>query len=137
RNMCDYSLELYRAVPAAVGEQYTLARFGTGSMGFASGSTCDTAVCVPADAHLRLEGIGEALQAALGIGPTEDVVMTRLEAGLHKDAVRFSNGKVISLQSLNPGIKATMTVPLEKRLGLDLDAGESKSAARVRELIDA
>ena len=37
--MCDYSLELYRAVPAVAGEQYTLARFASGSMGFTSGKT--------------------------------------------------------------------------------------------------
>ena len=60
--MCDYSLELYRSVPAAVGESYKLVRFGTGSMGFAAGTSCDTAACVPAGAHLRLEGIDEALR---------------------------------------------------------------------------
>src|SRR5882672_2632092 len=86
--MCDYSLELYRAVPAAAGEQYTLARFASGSMGFTSGKTCDTAVCVPADAHLRLEGISETLQRALNVGPIAEVVMTRLDTGPHKDAVR-------------------------------------------------
>jgi hypothetical protein len=133
--MCDYSLELYRAVPATTGEQYTLARFGTGSMGFTSGHNCDTAVCVPADAHLRLAGIGEALQTALGVGPVEDVVMTRLETGLHKDAVRFTSGKTISLQSLNPGITAVMFVPAEDEI--DLDIGGSEPAPRVRELVDA
>jgi len=131
--MCDYSLELYRAVPAAAGEQYTLARFGTGSMGFTSGHNCDTAVCVPADARLRLKGIGEPLQAALGVGSVEDVVMTRLETGLHKDAVRFANGKTISLQSLNPGIKAEMLVDEE----IDLDIGHSEPVRRIRELVDA
>jgi hypothetical protein len=125
--------ELYRAVPAAAGEQYTLARFGTGSMGFASGHNCDTAVCVPADAHLRLEGIGTALQTALGVGPVEDVVMRRLETGLHKDAVRFASGKTISLQSLNPGVKAVMFVPAEE----EIDIRGSEPARRVRELVDA
>ena len=72
--MCDYSLELYRSVPAAVGESYKLVRFGTGSMGFAAGTSCDTAACVPAGAHLRLEGIDEALQQTLGIGASEEVV---------------------------------------------------------------
>ena len=109
--MCDYSLELYRAVPAVAGEQYTLARFASGSMGFTSGKTCDTAVCVPADAHLRLEGISETLQRTLNIGPIAEVVMTRLDTGPHKDAVRFADGKVISLQSLNPGLTATLFIP--------------------------
>src|SRR5258708_19341306 len=80
-------------------------------MGFTSGKTCDTAVCVPADAHLRLEGISETLQRTLNVGPIAEVVMTRLDSGPHKDAVRFSDGKVISLQSLNPGLSATLFVP--------------------------
>ena len=46
-------------------------------MGFTSGKTCDTAVCVPADAHLRLEGISETLQRTLNVGPIAEVVMTR------------------------------------------------------------
>ena len=134
--MCDYSLELYRSVPAAVGESYKLVRFGTGSMGFAAGTSCDTAACVPAGAHLRLEGIDEALQQTLGIGSAEEVVMTRLEGGLHKDAVRFANGREISLQSLNPGLSATMFVPLPDR-GLDkLDKVEDEIADS-RELVDA
>jgi hypothetical protein len=133
--MCDYSLELYRSVPAAVGESYKLVRFGTGSMGFAAGTSCDTAACVPAGAHLRLEGIDEALQQTLGIGPSEEVVMTRLEGGLHKDAVRFANGREISLQSLNPGVAATMFVPLPD-FGLDkLD--KVRDEAIDRELVDA
>jgi hypothetical protein len=133
--MCDYSLELYRSVPAAVGESYKLVRFGTGSMGFAAGSACDTAACMPAGATLRLEGIDEALQQTLGIKATEEVVMTRLEGGLHKDAVRFANGREISLQSLNPGLTATLFVALPD-LGLDrLDDFEEPAATR--ELIDA
>lgn len=133
--MCDYSLELYRAVPAAAGEEYTLARFGSGSMGFTTGGTCDTAVCVPADAKLRLAGIGEALQVALGVGPIEQVVMTRLETGPHKDAVRFTNGKEVSLQSLNAGLTATMMVDEI----IDFEDDESGEAVReeTRELVDA
>src|SRR5262245_3941207 len=61
-DVCDYSLEAYQSRPAAIGEKLTLGRFPSGSMGFASGQACDLAVCVPADAKLRLEGIGEATQ---------------------------------------------------------------------------
>ena len=129
--MCDYSLELYRAVPAAAGEQYTLARFASGSMGFTSGKTCDTAVCVPADAHLRLEGISETLQRTLSVGPIAEVVMTRLDSGPHKDAVRFADGKVISLQSLNPGLTATMFVPAARDLITDIEG------ITARDLVDA
>src|SRR5882762_11616364 len=91
--MCDYSLELYRSRPAVQEEQYTLHRFPSGTMGFTAGHDCETAVCIPADAHLRLEGIGETVQRAFGIGPVEEVVMTRLEVTghAHRDAVRFAN----------------------------------------------
>ncbi len=106
--MCDYSLELYRSRPAVSEERYTLQRFASGTMGFAAGQNCDTAVCVPADARLRLEGIGEAVQRSFGVGPIEEVVMTRLEGGVHahRDAVKFSNGREVLLQSLNPGLTA-------------------------------
>ncbi|SKA06657.1 hypothetical protein SAMN02745126_03415 [Enhydrobacter aerosaccus] len=106
--MCDYSLEAYQSRPAEAGEKLTLERFASGSMGFTSGQTCDLAVCVAADSKLRLEGIGETVQKAYGVGPVEDVVMTRLETGPHKDAVRFSNGIEVSLQRLDRGLTAVM-----------------------------
>ena len=130
--MCDYSLELYRSVPAVAGEQYTLARFASGSMGFARDKTCSTAVCVPADAHLKLEGISETLQRTLGIGATAEVVLTRLDIGPHKDAVRFADGKTISLQSLNPGLTATLFVPAARDLIKYIEGHEA-----ARDLIDA
>lgn len=106
--MCDYSLELYRSRPATEEEQYTLRRFPSGTMGFTAARDCETAVCIPADARMRLEGIGEAVQQAYAIGPTEEVVMTRVEGGAyaHKDAVKFSNGREVLLQSFNAGITA-------------------------------
>ena len=108
--MCDYSLELYRSRPATQEEQYTLRRFPSGTMGFTAARDCETAVCIPADARLRLEGIGEAVQRAFAVGPIEEVVMTRAEGGAyaHKDAVKFANGKEVLLQSLNVGVSAVV-----------------------------
>src|SRR5262249_28835569 len=106
--MCDYSLEAYQSRPAAIGEKLTLGRFTSGSKGFASGPTCDLAVCVPADARLHLEGISETVQKECGVGPVEDVVMTRIEGGAYKDAVRFSNGTEILLQRFDCGLTAVM-----------------------------
>jgi len=96
--MCDYSLEAYQSRPAAVGEKLTLGRFVSGSMGFAAGTVCDTAVCIPAQSKLLLEGIGEAIQKELGVGAVEEVVMTRLEgrAYAYKDGVRFSNALTLA-----------------------------------------
>jgi hypothetical protein len=129
--MCDYSLELYRSRPAVVEEQYSLHRFPSGTMGFVSARDCETAVCMPADAHLRLEGIGETVQRAFAVGPVEEVVMSRLEVTghAHRDAVRFANGKEVLLQSLNAGITAEMVSSIS-----DLTDVEARP---IRELIDA
>ncbi|MBM3649107.1 MAG: hypothetical protein FJX11_15080 [Alphaproteobacteria bacterium] len=130
--MCDYSLELYRSRPAARGEQYTLHRFPSGTLGFVAGLDCNTAVCLPADARLRLEGINEAVQRAFDVGPAETAVMTRLDAAphAHRDAVRFANGHEVLLQSLNAGITAEIAA-------LPSDLVEITPARDRRELVDA
>ena len=129
--MCDYSLEAYQSRPAAVGEKLTLGRFASGSMGFASGTVCTTAVCIPAESKLLLEGIGEVAQKEHGVGAVEEVAMTRLETGLYKDAVRFSNGTVVLLQRLNIGLSAVvMTCGAERA-----EAAPRAPAAREPELV--
>ena len=112
--MCDYSLEAYRSRPAAEGEKLTLERFPSGSMGFATGPSCDLAVCVPEATHLLVEGLGESTQQAYGVGAVEQVVMTRIEGGLYKDAVRFSNGTEVLLQKLDRGLTAVIVGFAEK-----------------------
>ena len=131
--MCDYSLEVYRSQPAEAGERYQLERFASGSMGFTVGGQCNTAVCVPADARMILAGISEIVQRAFGVGAIEEVTMTRLERGPHKDAVAFANGKVVSLQSLNAGLTAIVT-SLSK---LVEDKKEETAAPVIPDLIDA
>ena len=129
--MCDYSLELYRSRPAVEEEQYTLHRFPSGTMGFVSGRDCETAVCMPADARLTLAGIGETVQRSFGVGPVEEVVMTRLDVTghAHRDAVRFANGKEVLLQSLNAGITAEMISVISDQTDVE--------ARPTRELVDA
>ena len=114
--MCDYSLEAYLSRPAEEGEKLTLERFPSGSQGFTTGPSCDLAVCVPAETHLLLEGIGETVRQACGVGAVEEVVMTRLEGGPYKDAVRFSNGTEISLQRLDRGLTAVIVAFPEDRI---------------------
>ena len=119
--MCDYSLELYRSRPAAQEEQYTLHRFPSGTMGFVAGTDCETAVCMPAGARLSLQGINETVQRAFSIGPAEVVTMTRLEVTghAHRDAVRFTNGREVLLQSLNAGVTCRLAPrDLDEVLGL-------------------
>jgi hypothetical protein len=109
--MCDYSLEAYQSRPAEVGEKLTVERFPSGSMGFATGPGCDLAICVPADTQLRLEGISETFQKTHGVGAVEEVVMTHLDSGTYKDAVRFSNGTEVLLQRLDRGLTAMIVPP--------------------------
>lgn len=118
--MCDYSLELYRSRPAVEGEQYTLRRFPSGTMGFTAERDCETAVCLPADAHLRLEGIGETIRQAYVVNSTEEVTMARMDGTnfAHRDAVRFANGREVLLQGLNAGIVATLIEVLPEAEGL-------------------
>ena len=112
--MCDYSLEFYRSKPAQIGEKYVLTRFSSGSLGFASPGDCSTAVCIPYDTQLRLEGIPEGLQDELGVGSDEEVTFARIDNGSYHDGVRFANGAETSLQRLNPGITAAITRSLER-----------------------
>jgi len=83
-----------------------------------------------AGARLQLEGIAETVQRSFGIGPVEEVVMTRLDVTghAHRDAVRFGNGKEVLLQSLNAGITAIL-MP-------EIDLTKYRSAES-RELVDA
>ena len=132
--MCDYSLEAYQSRPAAVGEKLTLGRFVSGSMGFAAGTVCDTAVCIPAQSKLLLEGISEAIQKELGVGAVEEVVMTRLDgrAYAYKDGVRFSNGAEVLLQRLNVGLSAAVMTFGAERAG---SAPAKPAVAREPELV--
>ena len=128
--MCDYSLELYRSRPAVQEEQYTLHRFPSGTMGFVAGTDCQTAVCMPAGARLRLSGINETVQRAFGIGHAEEAVMIRLEVTghAHRDAVRFANGREVLLQSLNVGVTAQLA---------ERDLGAILGLKATPELVDA
>jgi len=129
--MCDYSLETYQSQPAVTGERYVLDQFSSGSKGFTTRPGCTTAVCMAADARLRLEGISYALQEAHGIGAVEEVTVIRREPGPYHDGVRFRNGREILLQALDRGVRATV-LPAEIDIGGALGIGDT-----VRELTPA
>ncbi|MFQ5776013.1 MAG: hypothetical protein ACE5GS_15945 [Kiloniellaceae bacterium] len=112
--MCDYSIEFYRSRPAQVGEKYAITRFHSGSVGLASPGDCSTAVCVPYETRLRLEGIPGHLQTRFGVGPREEVTFVQVEYGRYRDGVRFDNGAEVSLQKLEPGITASVARALER-----------------------
>ena len=112
--MCDYSLEMYISRPAIEGETLTTSRFPSGSIGLV-GSTSNTnsevdrscAVCVSYGTKLRLANLPVDLQKELDVGAEDDAVFAKVEAGLHHDAVRFSNGRVVLLHRLGVGTTVT------------------------------
>jgi len=143
--MCDYSL---MAVPnrlAQEGEELVTHRFPTGSLGLASyddltRATCVVrgkksfwsalkdffdppqstdlcAVCIPPGARLRLES---------ATGPAEEVTFTQISAAVnsYRDAIRFSNGRLMRLQELREGMRVKV---------LDLSLAEERSLDAVPE----
>jgi len=64
-----------------------------------------TAVCIPPGARLSLRDISSNLQKDLGLqSDVEEVTFTQTGAGIgYRDAIRFANGREISLQRLNAG----------------------------------
>lgn len=104
--MCDYSLEMYRSRPAAVGEEYVSNRFPSGSVGFIASGDTSTAICMACDTRIQLENISEHVQRTYGVAASEEVVFIRREIGPHHDAVRFANGTELTLQQMGPNVKA-------------------------------
>ena len=130
-SMCDYSLEIYRSRPAVQGEQYSLHRFRSGTIGFVAPADRTTAVCMPEGARLRLEGLNEEVQRTLLVGPAEAVEIIRLphRGHTHRDGIRFADGREVLLQSLNVGTTATL-VPRDLAELFDLKAGAGSTWRR-------
>lgn len=128
--MCDHSLEMYRSRPATSGERYVLHRFRSGTLGFIDPVDCSTAVCMPAGARLRLEGISLRVQQARALSPTADAVMIRCDynGSVHRDGVRFADGRKLLLQSLNPGVSA-VSLSRDLEAVFDLKSTETLAAS--------
>ncbi len=112
--MCDYSLAGIPSRLAVEGEQLVVHRFPTGSLGLASPGPSTSrwwskkqtpAVCIPPGARLLLRDIPNSLRKQCGVGMTEEVTFAQLSATAYqfRDAVRFSNGREILLQTLQCG----------------------------------
>lgn len=106
--MCDYSLEMYGSRPAQEGETLLVNRFPSGSIGFAAPDGLRTPVCIQCDTSLLLTDIPTDVQASFGCGPSEKVKFIRLDEGMYRDGVEFTNGLRVSLQRLKPGMAATV-----------------------------
>jgi hypothetical protein len=129
--MCDYSLEMYHSRPARAGERYVLHRFRSGSLGFVDPTDCETAVCIPVGARLRLEGISPRMRQAYSLGWTEEVVMTRVpySGRVHRDGVRAANNREFLLQSLDPGVSAVL-LPRDLEAVFDLEGPQATTVDR-------
>lgn len=117
--MCDYSLAGSTNRLAETGDQLMVHRFPTGSLGLVSARrrlrevlfpSLTVAVCVPPGARLLLFEIPQRLQQRLEASSTEIVTFTQRtwEAHVHRDSVRFSNGRDVSLQDLQCGQRVTV-----------------------------
>lgn len=104
--MCDYSLEIYRTVPAKVHGTYQTHRFPTGSIGFITPNDYFVAVCMPYNACFKLSGILEEVQKGHGVPSEDSARFVRCYNTLHRDAVMFTNGAVLTLQELGEGVTA-------------------------------
>jgi len=129
--MCDYSLEMYHSRLACAGERYVLHRFRSGSLGFVDPTDCETAVCVPAGARLRLEGISPRVQQAYSLGWTADVIMTRVSHSgrFYRDGVRAANNREFLLQSLDPGVCGVL-LPRDLEAVFDLTGPQATTVDR-------
>lgn len=124
--MCDYSLAEVRNRLAVEGEDLAIYRFPMGTLGFASLAELEQhpvirgwrswfslrqvpcAVCIPPGARLVLRGIPSRLQSELGLRMEEEVIFVQIgiDAGRHRDAVRFTNHQELLLQRLAEGQRA-------------------------------
>lgn len=122
--MCDYSLAAMQTRLAVEGEELSVYRFPSGSLGLTSPAELERckpelrgwrswfnprqapcAVCIPPGARLLLLDIPKRLQQQRGVGPSEPVVFiqTSATAGRHRDGLRFRNNQEILLQHLAEG----------------------------------
>jgi hypothetical protein len=141
--MCDYSLMGVPSRLARNGEELIVYTFPTSTKGLATADDvaaeqsrrgslsiwesikrflCQpkldtvTAVCIPPGARLILLDVPRSLQVALEIEEIELVTFTQLTAAAnaHRDAIRFKNGRELSLQTFTDGQRV-------KIMDLDLD----------------
>ena len=124
--MCDYSLMEYNSRLATDGDQLEVHRFTSGSLGLVSAppdsaplsfwkvikawwksalQQAPVVVCIPPGTRLRVYNIPDALQDKFAVAEQEDATFAQLHAdtGTHRDAIRFDQGPVISLQELSVG----------------------------------
>ena len=114
--MCDYSLQTVRSRPARVGEKLRTQQFNTGTRGFAAPEDAGTAVCV-------LPGTELAFATPVRCRPrvffawrprvfhhTTAIFrqVNKDNPHTHHDALEFPDGKMVLLNDLFEGQRATV-----------------------------
>jgi hypothetical protein len=132
--MCDYSLMALENRLAECGEELLTHRFEYGTTGLTPATEvcemlrrraepmhgfwakigrflnppadCCTVVCIPPGARLLLCDLPQKLQRKQRLeSPTQEVVFTQLDRRDYRDAIRFTNGREVSLQKLPEGLR--------------------------------
>ncbi len=154
--MCDYSLMALENRLAECGEDLVAHKFEFGTTGLAPATeVCElnkvrekpvhgfwakvarllnppadrcTVVCIPPGARLLLFDVPERLQRKLRLdGPEQEVVFTELDRRDYRDAVRFANGRELSLQRLREGMRVRVLALSSETV----EAEEKEELARV------
>jgi hypothetical protein len=114
--MCDYSLQNVASRPAVVGDTLVTHNFGTGTRGFASSESLETAVCLMPGTEIAFpEGIPITHRSFFG-WPRRSVryataifrQVNKQSPSTHHDAVEFPDGHTVLLTSLPEGQLATV-----------------------------
>jgi len=117
--MCDYSLEAYSSRRAVAGEDLTLRRFPSSSLGFMS---ADNGILHPWSECVVCCEPGMTMTLHLDEGPVDVTFATREDAlgspimHFHRDGVTMPDGTFKSLQQFSPGLKATVIKPLPEAI---------------------
>ena len=137
-SMCDYSLQTVKSRPAKVGEKLKTQHFNTCTTGFAALEDNDTAVCVLPGTELafatpvRCIRLGwlrwkvETLPHATAIFRQ----VNKQKPLTHHDALEFPDGKMVLLNDLFEGQRATV-LQLPAKL---VTAAEMKAQERVHQV---
>jgi hypothetical protein len=116
---------MYGSRPAREGELYVTTRFPSGSIGFAAPGDPRIPVCVQCDTKVVLTDIPVAMQATYGIGAEVETTFAQREAGLYRDGLRLVDGRFVSLQDLQPGVRGYVPTLLEREGAKRVRAVES------------
>ena len=137
--MCDYSLALVASRPAKVGDKLICTNFtGTNTLGFAALEDVSTAVCLLPGTELAFAKGVRYRYGFLWIlrrwtsSRVARFCQVNMEKTLtHHDALQLIDGRVVTLQQLVPGQRATvLQMPAQpRRAGSDREAPSRTLAA--------